>query len=87
MRVRVVIYQVWEQNTEGRHHHAYYFTDVVDACTFAVANKNRIAYNLPSVVKIVTGYDTEDLSRKKVGECYYELSEEEIRSYAGELKR
>lgn len=87
MRVRVVIYQVWDQDIEGRDRHAYHFTDVVDACTFAVENEGRIAYRLPSVIKVVTGYDTEDLSREKIGECYYELSDEEIRSYARELKR
>lgn len=87
MRVRVEICQVWEQDTEGRYRHAYHFTDVVDACAFAVANEGRIAYHLPSVIKVVTGYNTKELSREKVGECYYELSAEEIRSYAKELKQ
>ena len=87
MRVRVEIYQVWMQNIEGRDSHAYYFTDVVDACAFAVANEGRIAYRLPSVIKVVTGYNTKDLGYPNVGECYYELSEEEIRSYARELKQ
>lgn len=87
MRVRVEIYQVWDQDMEGRDRHAYHFTDVVDACAFAVANEGRIAYHLPSVIKVVTGYDTKDLSHMKVGECYYELSDGEIRSYARELKR
>ena len=87
MRVRVEIYQVWDQDMEGRDRHAYHFTDVVDACAFAVANEGRIAYHLPSVIKVVTGYDTDDLVRDKVGECYYELSSGEIRSYARELKR
>ena len=84
---RVEIYQVWEQDTEGRYRHAYHFTDVADACAFAVANENRIAYNLPSVVKVVTRYGIEDLSHGKVGECYYKLSDKEIRSYARELKQ
>ena len=87
MRVRVEIYQVWDQDMEGRDRHAYYFTDVVDACAFAVENEGRIAYRLPSVVKVVTGYDTKDLGHAKVGECHYELSSGEIRSYARELKR
>lgn len=87
MRKRVEIYQVWDQDMEGRYRHAYHFTDVVDACAFAVANEGRIAYNLPSVVKVVTRYGTEDLRHGEVGECYYELSSEEIRSYARELKR
>ena len=87
MRIRVEIYQVWEQDMEGRDHHAYHFTDVVDACAFAVANEGRIAYHLPSVVKVVTGYDTKDLGHQNVGECYYELSAGEIRSYARELKQ
>ena len=87
MRVRVEVYQVWDQDTEGRDRHAYHFTDVVDACAFAVANEGRIAYHLPSVIKVVTGYDTKDLRYPNIGECYYELSEEEIRSYARELKQ
>lgn len=87
MRKRVEIYQVWDQDIEGRVRHAYHFIDVVDACAFAVENEGRIAYNLPSVIKVVTGYDTKDFSREKVGECYYELSSEEIRSYARESKR
>lgn len=87
MRVRVEIYQVWDQDMEGRDRHAYHFTDVVDACAFAVANEGRIAYRLPSVIKVVTGYDTKNLGHGKVGECYYELSDEEIRKYARELKR
>lgn len=87
MRVRTEIYQVWDQDMEGRDRKAYYFTDVVDACAFAVENEGRIAYHLPSVVKVVTGYDTKDLGHHNVGECYYELSDGEIRSYARELKR
>lgn len=87
MRVRVVIYQVWDQDMEGRDRHAYHFTDVVDACTFAVANEGRIARRLPAVIKVVTGYDTKDLRYPNIGECYYELSEKEIRRYARELKR
>ena len=87
MRVRVEIYQVWDEDMEGRARHAYHFTNVVDACAFAVENEGRIAYHLPSVIKVVTGYDTKDLVYPNVGECYYELSEEEIRSYAGELKQ
>ena len=86
MRVRVEIYQVWDQDMEGRDRSAYYFTDVVDACAFAVANEGKMAYRLPSVVKVVTGYDTKDLHYRNVGECYYELSDGEIRSYARELK-
>ena len=86
MRVRTEIYQVWDQDTEGRDRHAYHFTDVVDACAFAVANEGRIAYNLPSVIKVVTTYDTKDLGRHNIGECYYELCDGEIRSYARELR-
>ena len=87
MRVRTEIFQVWDQNEEGGPRHAYHFTDVVDACAFAVANDGRIAYHLPSVVKVVTSYDTKDLMYPNIGECYYELSDGEIRSYARELKR
>ena len=87
MRKRIEIYQVWDQDIEGRPRHPYHFTDVVDACAFAVANEGRIAYHLPSVIKVVTRYGIEDLGCGKVGECYYELSEEEIRNYARELKR
>ena len=86
MRVRVEIYQVWDEDMEGRARYAYHFTDVVDACAFAVANEGRIAYHLPSVVKIVTTYDTKDLSHHNIGECFYELSAGEIRSYARELR-
>ena len=86
MRVRVEIYQVWDEDMEGRARHAYYFTDVVDACAFAVANEGKMAYHLPSVVKVVTTYDTKDLHYRNVGECYYELSAGEIRSYARELR-
>jgi hypothetical protein len=87
MRVRVEIYQVWGQDFEGRERHAYHFTDVVDACAFAVANEGRIACRLPVVIKVITGYDTKDLVYPNVGECYYELSDGEIRSYARELKQ
>ena len=87
MRVRTEIYQVWDEDIEGRARHAYHFTDVVDACAFAVANEGRIAYRLPSVIKVVTSYDTKDLVSPNIGECYYELSSGEIRSYARELKR
>ena len=86
MRVRTEIYQVWDQDMEGRDRHAYYFTDVVDACAFAVENEGRIAYRLPSVIKVVTSYDTKDLHHPNVGQCYYELSAGEIRSYARELR-
>lgn len=85
MRVRTEIYQVWGEDVEGRPIHAYHFTEVVDACAFAVANKGRIAYQLPSVVKVVTTYDTKDLSRHNIGECYYELSETQIKEFAKEL--
>lgn len=87
MRVRVEIYQVWDEDMEGRARHAYHFTDVVDACAFSVENEGRIAYRLPSVIKVVTSYDTKDLGRNNIGECYYAFSDEEIRSYARELKR
>ena len=87
MRVRVEIYQVWDEDVEGRARHAYHFTDVVDACAFAVENEGRIAYHLPSVIKVVTTYDTKDLGRHNIGECYYELCDGEIRSYARELKQ
>lgn len=87
MKVRVEIYQVWDEDTEGRARHAYHFTNVVDACAFAVENEGRIAYHLPSVIKVVTAYDTKDLKSRNVGECYYELSSGEIRSYARELKQ
>ena len=86
MRVRTEIYQVWDQDTEGRDRHAYHFTDVVEACAFAVVNEGRIAYHLPSVIKVVTSYDTKDLHHRNVDECYYELSDREIRSYARELR-
>ena len=86
MRKRIEIYQVSDQDIEGRNRHAYHFTDVVDACVFAVANENRITYNLPSVIKVVTRYGIEDLNHGNVGECYYELSAEEIRYYVKELK-
>lgn len=85
MRVRVETYQVWDQDMEGRDRHAYHFHEVVDACAFAVANEERIAYHLPSVIKVVTTYDTKDLSHNNIGECYYKLSDGEIRSYAREL--
>ena len=87
MRVRVEIYQVWKQDMEGRDVRPYHFTDVVEACAFAVANEGRIACRLPSVIKVVTSYDTKDLDRENIGECYYELCDGEIRSYARELKR
>ena len=87
MRVRTEIYQVWAEDMEGRASRAYYFTDVADACAFAVENEGKIAYRLPYVLKIVTSYDTKDLGRHSIGECYYELSDGEIRSYARELKR
>lgn len=87
MRVRVEIYQVWDEDMEGRARHAYHFTDVVEACAFAVANEGRIAYHLPSVIKVVTAYDTKDLTYPNIGECYYEFSDGEIRSYARELKQ
>ena len=86
MRVRVEIYQVWDEDMEGRARHAYHFTDVVEACAFAVANEGRIAYHLPSVIKVVTSYDTKNLVCPNIGECFYELSSGEIRSYARELK-
>jgi hypothetical protein len=86
MRVRTEIYQVWEQDTEGRNRKAYYFTDVVDACAFAVENEGRMAHSLPPVIKVVTSYDTKNLVHRNIGECYYELSSGEIRSYARELR-
>ena len=86
MRVRTEIYQVWDHDMEGRDRNAYYFTEVVDACAFAVANEGRIAYHLPSVIKVVTTYDTKDLQYPNIGECYYKLSEGEIRKYARELQ-
>lgn len=86
MRVRVETYQVWCEDMEGRPSHSYLFHEVVDACAFAVANEGRIAYHLPSVIKIVTTYDTKDLSRHNIGECFYELSESQVRNYAEELR-
>lgn len=86
MRVRVETYQVWCEDMEGRPSHSYLFHEVVDACAFAVANEGRIAYHLPSVIKVVTTYDTKDLSHHNIGECFYELSSGEIRSYARELR-
>ena len=86
MRVRTEIYQVWEQDAEGRDRKAYYFTDVIDACAFAVKNEGIMAYHLPSVIKVVTSYDTKNLRHSNIGECYYELSSGEIRSYARELR-
>ena len=86
MRVRTEIYKVYDQDTEGRDRNAYHFTEVVDACAFAVANEGKMAYHLPTVIKVVTTYETRDLYYRNVDECFYELSSGEIRSYARELR-
>ena len=82
MRVRNEFYIVYDQDVEGNDRTPYYFYDVRDACYFAVINEGRMAYHLPTIVKIVQSYDTYDMSFRKSDKCYYELSESEIRHYA-----
>lgn len=86
MRVITEIYKVYDQDIEGRDRHAYHFTEVVDACAFAVSNEGLMAYHLPTVVKVTTTYDTKDLHHCHIDECFYTLSNGEIRSYARELR-
>lgn len=86
MRVRNELYIVYSQDVEGRDCTPYYFSEVVDACYFAVVNKGKMAYGMPTVEKIVQSYDTNNMSRHNTDKCYYELSVEEIEKFAKELK-
>lgn len=85
MRVTNNVYIVYDQDIEGNDRNPYYFTEVIDACAFAVANEGKIAYRLPTVVKIASAYDTRDLDNSKFDERITRLSAEIIRALAEEL--
>lgn len=85
MRVTNEIYIVYDQDMEGNDRSPYYFTEVVDACAFAVANEGKMAYRLPTVVKIASAYDTKDLNNHKFDERITRLDAKTIRTLAEEL--
>ena len=51
------VIQVWHQDTSGNETYADYFDSMSNACAYAYANRNKIAYGLPRVVKIWHIYD------------------------------
>lgn len=73
------VVRVWHQNTSGIETYADFFDSLSNACCYAVANADKIAYGLPRVEKLYSYYDeqTETVKTERVN-----YSEAEVRNLA-----
>ena len=70
-----IIYKVYGCDTGGKPQLDAEFSSVRDACSYAVANKGKIDYGLPTVYQYLYFYDPET---QKVETEVDKLSEDEI---------
>ena len=70
-----IIFKVYGCDTEGRDHLSAEFSDVTDACTYAVAQYGKIHYNLPKVCKYIYHYNK---TTQSVITDYEKLDQEQI---------
>lgn len=52
------VIQVWHEDSSANATYADFFDSLSNACSYAVANKGKIAYGLPAVIKIYSYYDS-----------------------------
>lgn len=86
MKVTNWYYIVMAEDTSGNNTRAYHFYDEKDACRFALANENIIAYGIPDVYKITYTYNPNKPQHQFYREVPEELDINKIRSY-GEYER
>lgn len=72
--------KVWHEDCEGHKTYADYFDNLKDACCYAVAKEDMIAWGIPKVEKIYSYYDEESQSVSTTSEVY---SAERVRELAG----
>ena len=69
------VVKVWHEDSEGRTTRADLFDSLAKACAYAVANKGKIAYGLPSITKHYYYYDA---TKEKVSEEAVSMKEQDI---------
>ena len=87
MKVTNWYYIVIAQDTSGNDTRHYHFYDEADACKFALANKNIIAYGLPGVYTITYSYNPDIPKYQNYKEMVEKLNADEILFYETERKR
>lgn len=70
-----IIFKVYGCDMDGRDRLSAEFSDVTDACTYAIAQHGKIHYNLPKVCKHTYCYDK---ATQTVLTDYEELDQEQI---------
>ena len=86
MLVQNEIYIVYGEDSGGRSNEPYYFFNKRHACKFAIENKEKMAYGIPKVCKVVTNYNTYDMYYRKCENYYQNLSIFEIQQCAKEFR-
>lgn len=78
-----LVIKVWHQDTSGNETYADYFDSLGNACCYAIANANKIAYGIPRVEKVYSYYDeqTETVKSERV-----DYSEDQVRLLAENRK-
>lgn len=74
-----LVVEVWSQDSSGYETRADCFDSLSNACCYAVANANKIAYGVPRVSKVYYYYDeqTETVRIERI-----DYSEQEVRNLA-----
>ena len=86
MKVTNWYYLIFAEDSSGYPSRHYHFFDEADACRFALANKNVIAYGIPSVYKITYTYNPDKLQHQFYRKMEEQLDVDTILSYETERK-
>ena len=57
---KLTLYEVYGEDTGRYPVHSGTFINLKDACKYAVANSDKIAYGLPNVYEVTWSYDREN---------------------------